>query len=68
MRRKRRKSFGEVAVYKGDDIIATGTIDECAAQLKVAPRTIKFYASPVYQRRLASIKKQFSNAKITVRI
>lgn len=46
----------EVAVYRGDDMIATGTVREVAAQLKVKPNTIRFYLTPAYERRLAKRK------------
>lgn len=38
-------------VYKGDDVIATGTADECAKLLGVKPRTVRWYASPSAGRR-----------------
>lgn len=38
-------------VYKGDNIIANGTLGECAAQLQVKPNTILFYGTPTYKKR-----------------
>lgn len=46
----------EVVVYRGEDIIATGTYRECAEALGVLPATIAFYTTPTYQRRLAKRK------------
>ena len=41
----------EYAVYKGDELLVIGTLEECAEALKVKPATILFYQSGVYQRR-----------------
>ena len=41
----------QYALYKGDEILAFGTIREIASQMGVKPRTIKFYMSPTYQKR-----------------
>ena len=41
----------EYAVYKGDELLVIGTLEECAESLKVKPATILFYQSGVYQRR-----------------
>lgn len=57
----------EVAVYRGDDMIATGTLTEVAAQLKVNPETIYFYLTPAYQRRLAK-RKTLDRSRTAVRL
>lgn len=46
----------EVAVYRGDDVLAIGTIGECAKKLNVQPRTLYFYLMPTYERRIAKRK------------
>ncbi|MBS1968679.1 MAG: hypothetical protein JSU04_00135 [Bdellovibrionales bacterium] len=46
----------EYALYKGEDVIAVGTIHEIAAKTNVKPDTIRFYTSPAYERRLAARK------------
>ena len=46
----------EYALYKGDDVIAVGTIQEIAAKTNVKPDTIRFYTSPAYEKRLAARK------------
>ncbi len=46
----------EVTVYRGEDIIAFGTIRECAKKLGVQPGTIYFYLMPSYQARIAKRK------------
>lgn len=43
----------EYAVYKGDELLAIGTKEECATQLGLKPKTIVWMASPAAQRRLA---------------
>lgn len=39
------------ALYKGDEFLCMGTIKEIAKKMGVSERTIRFYSSPVYQRR-----------------
>lgn len=46
----------EYAVYKGDDLLCMGTVQECAENLGVKTETIRYYLTPAYQRRLAKRK------------
>ncbi|MEG2709218.1 MAG: hypothetical protein RR968_08780 [Vagococcus sp.] len=39
------------SVYKGDEEIAFGTIEEIAAKLKIKPESVKFYGTNVYKNR-----------------
>lgn len=39
------------ALYKGEEIIAEGTIVEIANQTGVKPQTVNFYRFPSYQKR-----------------
>lgn len=47
----------EYTIYKGEEIICSGTKEECAAVLGVKPSTIQFYASPTWERKYAKRKK-----------
>ena len=47
----------EYAMYKGDELLHIGTIDEIAKAHGVLKETIRFYATPTYQRRIAKRKK-----------
>lgn len=42
----------EYAVYKKEDLLCVGTIEECAKQLGVKAKTIFFYGTPTYQNRV----------------
>lgn len=42
----------EYALYKGDDILAIGTIAEIAKELGVKKNTIAYYKTQAYQNRL----------------
>lgn len=44
----------ELAIYKGEELPAMGTLDEVAEELNVDRKTIMFYSTPTYKRRLAS--------------
>lgn len=44
----------EYALYKGEQMVAIGTVKEIAAERGVKPKTIRFYMSGVYQRRSKS--------------
>lgn len=48
----------DVAVYRGDDIIAQGTIKQVAEQLGVLKSTIYFYTTPTGAERAAKAKNQ----------
>lgn len=52
----------EYAVYKGEEILAIGTLTECAKALKVKEGTVRFYATPAHKKRTGK------NARRTVRI
>ena len=41
------------ALYKGDDCIATGTAKEIAEQTGVSVKTIHFYSTPSYKKRVS---------------
>lgn len=47
-----RKSKDIYALYKGDRFLELGTVNELAAYLNVSPRTIRFYASNTYKKRM----------------
>ena len=57
----------EVAVYKGDEMIATGSLQDVAKQLNVNPETIYFYLTPSYQERLAK-RKTLDRSRTAVRL
>lgn len=46
----------EFIVYKGETFICAGTAKECAEHMGVKRETIKFYARPVYKKRVAARK------------
>ena len=48
----------EYALYKGDTFLAMGTIKEIASMMKVKPRTIAFYTTPTYKKRIAKGKNR----------
>ena len=44
--------MGIYALYKGEQILSTGTIYEIAKDLGVEVRTIKYYGTNAYKRKL----------------
>lgn len=44
------------ALYKGEELLADGTIEEIAEKLNVQPETVLFYGTNVYKRRLTGRK------------
>ncbi len=42
------------AVYKGEENICDGTLQEIAERLHTKIRTVQFYASPTYKKRIKS--------------
>lgn len=57
----------EVAVYKGDTMLACGTLEECAKELGIKTGTVYYYLMPAHKRR-TSLYKNPSNARIAVRL
>lgn len=61
--------MSEVAVYRGDEMLCTGTVQECAKKMKVLPETIRFYTTPTYRKRLALRKNgRYQDQLIVVKI
>lgn len=57
----------EYTLYKGDDLLAFGTIKEIAKAMRIKEKSVKFYGSKCYKRRLKS-RKNSRNAKILIKI
>lgn len=57
----------EYALYKGDNLISTGTVFQIAQETNTKYETLMFYKTPTYMRRLE--KRSFSrNAKVLVEL
>ena len=56
----------EYALYKGEEILAMGTIPYIARVMGVQRQTIAFYKTQVYKNRLAKQKTTSENARILV--
>ncbi|MGG3528942.1 hypothetical protein ABES13_26810 [Bacillus pseudomycoides] len=55
----------EYVVYKGESFVCIGTIQECADHMGVLPKTVHFYMTPAYQRRLDKRKKARNYLTVT---
>ncbi len=56
----------EYALYKGDEILQIGTISEIAEEQNVKEKTVKFYKTRAYEKRIQSRKSK--KAKILIEI
>ena len=56
----------EYALYKGDELLSIGTIQEIAKEQNVQERTVKFYKTRAYEKRIQSRKSK--KAKILIEI
>lgn len=54
----------EYALYKGEECLGIGTIEEIAKQVNVRPRTIYFYSMPTYKKRC----KKGKNRRILIKL
>lgn len=54
----------EYALYKGDEFIDLGTIEELAERMGVAPKTIRHYQTPTYKKK----GKDDFNRKVLIKI
>lgn len=59
--------MGIYALYKGEQMLSTGTIYEIAKDLGVEVRTIKYYSTKAYKRKLSRRKKS-RNARELVKL
>lgn len=50
-RKGRGADVTEYAIYKGDDLLKIGTLNELATFKNVKRETILFYATPTYRKR-----------------
>lgn len=57
----------EYAVYKGEELLAMGTAEECSAKLNVSKEYIYWLTMPTAKRRLAS-RKHPKNCTTAIRI
>lgn len=48
----------EYAMYKGEELLGIGTIQELAKVLNVKVKTIRFYRTPTYQKRVKKGKNR----------
>lgn len=55
------------ALYKGEELLSMGTIFQIAQDLNVQVRTVKYYGTDAYKRKLAKRKKS-NNSKILVNL
>ena len=53
------------ALYKGDKLLATGTIIQISHQLNIKPKSLKFYKTPTWIKRR---KNKLDNCKILIEI
>ena len=48
----------EYALYKGDELLGVGTVEELSKELGIKKSTLHFYASPAYDNRLKELRKE----------
>lgn len=51
-----RETKAEYALYKGDELMGIGTVDELADQQGIKETTIRYYLTPSYQKRMRAYK------------
>ena len=52
------------ALYKGEECLGIGTLKELAKELNVQYKTMRFYTTPTYKRRV----KKGKNRRVLVRV
>lgn len=55
----------EYVVYRGEEFICIGTLQECADHMGLSIKTMKFYTFPVYYRRIAERKNARNYITVT---
>ena len=51
------KSQKIYALYKGEELLATGTKEEIAKKMNISKKTIQYYSTPAYRKRIMNGKK-----------
>ena len=64
---KCRKKMKEYALYKGDEFLSVGTVEEIAKEVGAKPETVMYYGTNAYKRKLAK-RKDSKNAKILIKL
>ena len=59
-----KKTNKVYAMYKGEDCLAIGTKKELSKELNVGIRTISFYLTPTYKKRVKKSKNRRELIKI----
>ena len=57
---------GIYVLYKGEEQLAEGSLDELAEKFKVKRKTLLFYQSPAYLKRRSTINNK--NYRVLVRV
>lgn len=60
--------MGDYALYKGDELLSIGTVEEIAKRMGIKKKTIAHYKTPTYLRKIASRKSGGENAMVLVGI
>lgn len=61
-KRSRSNDHRIMAVYQGEEPLASGTLDELAEKLNVTRETLQYYTTPTHQRRID--KRNSKNARV----
>ena len=60
-------SKAEYAVYKGDELLALGTDEQCGKLLDILPNTVRFRCHEPHKRRVAKLKNP-EEARIAIKL
>jgi len=55
----------EYVMYKGEDLLSIGTLDEIAEERGIDRETVRFYTTPAYGRRVAKRKNARNYITVT---
>lgn len=56
------------AVYAGEDYLCSGTALQLAMHFGVKYKTVKFWATPAYRRRMESVKRPSGHRRHAIKI
>lgn len=60
----RRKIY---AMYRGDELLCTGTVYEIAEKMDISVSTVRFYSMPAYRKRIEN-RGKFENQRVVIKI
>lgn len=58
----------QYAIYQGEEFLDIGTVDQLAEKFEVRSETIRFWATPTHQKRMANEDGSIGDRKVVIKL